>query len=69
MSVYTTKAGDMLDDIAFRFYGSTLAGQVETLLEANRALDLGQYITLPAGLSLELPEIEPAPRENVRLFD
>ena len=69
MSTYTTKAGDMLDDIAFRFYGSTLSNQVEAVLEANRALDLGQFVTLPAGLAIELPELEAAPRENVRLFN
>lgn len=68
MSIYITKDGDMLDAVCFAYYGSTLEGQVETVLEANRALDLGQYVTLPAGLAITLPEIEKQTRQAVRLF-
>jgi phage tail protein X len=68
MSSYFTKSGDMLDDICHRFYGSTLGGQVEAVLEQNRPLDLGQYVTLPAGLTIELPEVSQETKETVRLF-
>lgn len=68
MSNYLTKSGDMIDDIAFRFYGSTLGGQVEAVIEANRPLDLGQYVTLPAGLEIVLPDVAPETTETVRLF-
>lgn len=66
--IYRTKDGDMVDEIAFRFYGSVLEGQVETVLEANRPLDLGQYVRLPANLEITLPDITPQTTESVRLF-
>jgi phage tail protein X len=65
---YTCKAGETVDEVCNRFYGSTYAGQVEIVLEANRALDLGQYITLPAGLTITLPDFAAKPQESVRLF-
>lgn len=59
MITYTTKDGDVLDDVVFRHYGYT-ADAVEAVLEANRALDLGSYgPQLPAGLVIELPDITP----------
>lgn len=58
MMTYTTKQNDVLDDVVFRVYGST-AGIVEQVLESNRALDLGRYARLPAGLVLTLPDVVP----------
>lgn len=66
--IYRTRAGDMLDEIAFRYYGEVIGGQVEAIIEANRSLDLGQYVTLPAGIEITLPEIEPQSTQTVRLF-
>lgn len=68
MTAYVTKQGDMVDIIAFNFYGSVLGGQVEVVIEANRALDLGKYVTLPAGMTIMLPEVEAQTSETVRLF-
>jgi phage tail protein X len=68
MSQYVTKPGETLDQICTHHYGSTYEGQVEAVLEANRPLDLGQYITFPAGLILKLPIIPPKTTEIVRLF-
>ena len=65
---YTCKDGETVDEVCNRFYGSTYAGQVEIVLEANRALDLGQYITLPTGLTITLPDFAAKPQESVRLF-
>lgn len=65
---YTCKDGETVDEVCNRYYGSTYAGQVETVLEANRALDLGQYITLPAGMTITLPDFTAKPQESVRLF-
>lgn len=68
MTAYLTKQGDMVDSIAFNFYGSVLGGQVEAVVEANRSLDLGQYVTLPAGMTIMLPEVQAQTSEVVRLF-
>ena len=55
MTIFLTKQGDMLDDIVYRFYGDTDKRVVERVLEYNRGLaDYGP--TLPAGLSIRLPE-------------
>lgn len=52
---YTTKDGDVLDEIVFKVYGRT-SGVVEKVLEANRGLaDLGPV--LPVGIVISLPEI------------
>ena len=66
--LYRTKEGDMLDQICFNYYGSTLGGQVEATIEANRNLDLGQYVTLPAGLLITLPVVAKRTAETVQLF-
>jgi len=66
--IYRTRAGDMLDDICSRYYGGVLGRQVEAVMEANRALDLGQYAKLPGGLEITLPEIVAETKETVRLF-
>lgn len=72
MMIYLTRQNDVLDDVVFRFYGDTDRRIVETVLEANRALDLGSLGPhLPAGLSITLPDREPAkPAETLkRLWD
>ena len=70
MTTYTTKQDDVLDDVVFRYYGAT-AGVVEAVLEANRALDLGQYELIPAGLVIEFPEVDPpaADPQPTRLWE
>lgn len=56
---YTTSDGDMVDEIAFKQYGSTANRVVERLLEANPGLsDLGPV--LAAGLVITLPTIDAA---------
>ena len=67
--IYLTRQNDVLDDVVFRFYGDTDRRIVETVLEANRGLaDHGPV--LPAGVSIELPEREPAATETLtRLWD
>lgn len=55
MIIYNTKDGDVLDDICYRFYGH-LDGTVEKVLEANDFLGF-QPPVLPAGLKIQLPEI------------
>lgn len=68
MTEYKVKEGETLDEICHRFYGSTYAGQVEAVMEANRSLDLGQFVTLPAGLTILLPAFEAKAQETIRLF-
>lgn len=59
MTTYTTRQDDVLDDVIFRYYGFT-DGVVETVMETNRALNLGQYgPQLPAGLVLVMPDVDP----------
>lgn len=67
-ATYTTQQGDMLDLIAFNYYGSTLNGQTEAIMAANQALDLGQYLTLPAGMTIILPAFVPVANPVVQLF-
>lgn len=66
---YTTREGDILDAIVWKYYGSTSGQAVETVLEANRGLaDYGPI--LPAGVVLVLPDIEaPKKAQGIRLWD
>ena len=58
--IYSTKDGDVLDEIVFRYYGKT-AGYVERVLAANRHLaDRGAIY--PADVQIVLPDIR---TENV----
>ncbi len=68
MTEYKTKQGETLDEICHRFYGSTYAGQVEAVLDANRALDLGKYVILPTAITIRLPALSVKPEETIRLF-
>ena len=68
MTIYTTKAGDVLDAVVWNYYGRQDNRLVEIVLEANRNLaDLGPAI--PAGMQIILPEA-PAeePTERLELF-
>ncbi|MCF6777511.1 tail protein X [Thiotrichales bacterium 19X7-9] len=66
MAKYTTKNGDMLDLICFKYYGTT---EVTTkVLEVNREL-AKQGPILPAGIVIDLPEIEkPTIKRKVTLW-
>lgn len=67
---YRTRDRETVDLIAFKVYGST-GGVVERILEANPGVsDFGP--TLPSGLLLQLPSIEPATVtivQGVKLWD
>lgn len=51
---YTTRDGDSVDLICWRYYGSERGGTTEAVLEANTGL-AGYGPILPAGLSITLP--------------
>lgn len=54
---YRTRAGDTVDLIAWRHYGTTAGGVVEQVLAANPGLaDRGAQ--LPGGLIVLLPDVE-----------
>lgn len=56
--MYTTRAGDMLDEICWRFYGTEQ--EVIAVLEANPGLvELGEVY--PAGIKITLPDKVAAP--------
>lgn len=68
-TIYTTKDGDMVDEICWRHYGNS-KGYTEAVLEANYRLE-DQPLQLPAGLRITLPEVS-VTTENaavVRLWD
>jgi phage tail protein X len=67
MLQYLTKAGDTLDWVCWRQYG-TRTGAVEAVLEANQGLaDAGPV--LPAGLTINLPDLpEPQQPATVRIW-
>ncbi len=68
MATYRTKDGDMLDDICFKYYG-TSTGTVEMVLNANQGLaDKG--LVFVSGIEIVLPDLKPEPRSAaVRLWD
>ena len=67
MTSYTTKAGDTVDYICWKYYGATNTGQVEAVLAANPGVAaLGPE--LPAGLILTLPDVTAKPTTITRLF-
>lgn len=68
-AIYTTKDGETLDYIAWKYYGATDNRVVEQVLEANAGLaDHGPI--LPAALRITLPDIAaPAEQQGVRLWD
>ncbi len=68
-ATYITREGDTVDQIAWKFYGSTANRVVETVLEANRGLaDHGP--ALPAGITIALPPLTAsAAAQGVKLWD
>lgn len=68
-TTYTTQAGDVVDDIAWNYYGTRDGLVVEQLLAANKGLsDYGPI--LPAGLIVTLPAITVQNTNNsVKLWD
>ena len=54
MIVYTTKDGDVVDDICFKYYGNFLDA-VELVYESNKHLAYFPPI-LPSGIDIVLPE-------------
>ena len=69
MAQYLTKAGDTLDEIAYRYYGNTNNKVVERILEMN--FGISQYeALLPAGVLIELPEVQQSTEtRKVKLWD
>lgn len=62
MTNYTSREGDVIDDVCRRFYGRE-AGAVEAVLEANpRLAELGPV--LPPGKEVHLPDL-PRPLETI----
>lgn len=59
MTAYITKRGDMVDLLCWKKYGRTVK-TVEIVLDANPGL-AAHGPELPAGLTIELPVIQPAP--------
>ena len=58
MAIYTTRDGDMLDDICYRHYGQS-AGMVEAVLEVNPGL-ADQGPVFASGITMTLPTLRPA---------
>jgi len=69
MAQYLTKAGDTLDEIAYRYYGNTNNKVVERILKVN--FGISQYeALLPAGVLIELPEVKQSTEtRKVKLWD
>lgn len=71
MAQYQTKEGDVLDQIAYKYYGNTNNRIVETILELNVGLS-DHGAVLPEGLLITLPEQEQSTvisNKQVKLWD
>ena len=67
MITYTTKDGDVLDAICWKYYGSTI-GTVEKVLEANRHLAELESV-FSAGVKIVLPDLTlEEEAENISLW-
>jgi phage tail protein X len=67
MSKYITSEGDMVDAIAYEYYG-THTGTTVAIYEANPGLvDHGPQ--LPAGLTITLPDLPTPEPIQIRLYD
>jgi len=64
---YVTLEGDMIDDVCERHY-SRHRGTMEAVLAANQNLASLPPV-LPAGVTIELPEIAAQPDSVIRLYD
>lgn len=68
MTTYLTSDGDMVDEIAFKHYGTTDGGVVEQLLVANPGLSSAGTL-LPSGIIITLPVIDTTQKvQGVRLW-
>ena len=67
---YRTRAGDVVDSICARYYGTAQAlDAIVPVLEANPGL-ADQGAVLPAGIVITLPEIQaPAVTPRVKLWN
>lgn len=66
---YQTRDGDMIDEIAHKYYKSTAPGVVEQVLTSNPHIAEHGPV-LPAGLTIDLPEIvTPEKKIGVRLWE
>jgi len=69
MAQYLTKAGDTLDEIAYRYYGNTNNKVVERILEVNFGISKYEAL-LPADVLIELPEVQQSTEtRKVKLWD
>lgn len=69
-STYVTAQGDMVDSMAWRFYGS-VEGPTEAIFAANPGLS-SQPPMLPENLTIvlpSLPSVTAAPKQTVNLWD
>jgi len=66
MTDYISKSGDMLDAIAYQYYGTEQA--VVEILDANPGL-VDQPVLLPAGVWMTLPDIPKPEQAGVALWD
>jgi phage tail protein X len=69
VTTYTTREGDTVDFIAWKFYGSTANRVTESVLDSNPGL-AAYGPELPDGVQIDLPAIEaPAKTTGVKLWD
>lgn len=64
MQTYLTRAGDVLDDIVWRYYGAQNAAMLRAVYAANPDIAKAGDV-LPAGLSVVLPDIAQPTAESV----
>lgn len=69
MATYTTKDGETVDYIVWKYYGKQDNRAVEQVLAANPGLaEFGP--ALPPGMDIELPTLEtPTVKTGVKLWD
>lgn len=69
MATYTTKSGETVDYIAWKYYGAQDNRTIEQVLAANPGLAaLGPE--LPPGIDIELPTLEaPTVKPGIKLWD
>lgn len=66
--IYTTKGGEVIDQIALKHYGTQI-GSTELVLGANPGL-AAQPVILPPGLRIALPALSAGPvTRPVKLYD
>lgn len=65
MNSFTTKGGEMLDEICFAHYGND--DQSDKVLKANKGLEKQPFI-LPPGVSIVLPEVTSERKKAVTLW-